>query len=101
MHRIWGRTRYIIKYIFQFEKGFLTSQINYTKSKVMIFNKGSRLSNVKFYIDETELEIVRHYKYLGDFQIIELNHRHRGDNLYASVLIIQVNMNDQNHQLTH
>ena len=31
----------------------------------MIFNKGSRLSNVKFYIDETELEIVRHYKYLG------------------------------------
>jgi hypothetical protein len=33
-----------------------------------------------------------------DFQIIELNHRHRGDNLYASVLIIQVNMNDQNHQ---
>ena len=36
-----------------------------TKSKVMIFNKGSRLSNVKFYIDETELEIVRHYKYLG------------------------------------
>jgi hypothetical protein len=34
-------------------------------SKVMIFNKGSRLSNVKFYIDETELEIVRHYKYLG------------------------------------
>jgi hypothetical protein len=31
-----------------------------------------------------------------DFQIIELNHRHRGDNLYASVLIIQVNMNDQN-----
>jgi hypothetical protein len=40
-------------------------EINYTKSKVMIFNKGSRLSNVKFYIDETELEIVRHYKYLG------------------------------------
>ena len=31
----------------------------------MIFNKGSRLSNVKFYIDEAELEIVRHYKYLG------------------------------------
>jgi hypothetical protein len=31
----------------------------------MIFNKGSRLSNVKFYIDKTELEIVRHYKYLG------------------------------------
>jgi hypothetical protein len=29
-------------------------EINYTKSKVMIFNKGSRLSNVKFYIDETE-----------------------------------------------
>ena len=40
-------------------------EINYTKSKVMIFNKGSRLSNVKFYIDKTELEIVRHYKYLG------------------------------------
>jgi hypothetical protein len=83
-------------------------EINYTKSKVMIFNKGSRLSNVKFYIDETELEIVRHYKYLGimlslngSFTIIELNHRHRGDNLYVSVLIIQVNMNDQNHQLTH
>jgi hypothetical protein len=35
------------------------------KSKVMICNKVSRLSNVKFYIDETELEIVRHYKYLG------------------------------------
>jgi hypothetical protein len=31
----------------------------------MIFNKGSRLSNVKFYIDKTEFEIVRHYKYLG------------------------------------
>jgi hypothetical protein len=31
----------------------------------MIFNKGSRLSNVKFYIDKTELEIVRHYTYLG------------------------------------
>jgi hypothetical protein len=31
----------------------------------MIFNKGSRLSNVKLYIDKTELEIVRHYKYLG------------------------------------
>ena len=31
----------------------------------MIFNKGSRLSNVKCYIDEAELEIVRHYKYLG------------------------------------
>jgi hypothetical protein len=30
----------------------------------MIFNKGSRLSNVKLYIDKTELEIVRHYKYL-------------------------------------
>ena len=40
-------------------------EINYTKSKVMIFNNGSRLSNVKFFIDETELEIVRHYKYLG------------------------------------
>ena len=40
-------------------------EINYAKSKVMIFNKGSRLSNVKFYIDKTELEIVRHYKYLG------------------------------------
>ena len=40
-------------------------EINYTKSNVMIFNKGSRLSNVKFYIDETELEIVHHYKYLG------------------------------------
>ena len=40
-------------------------EINYTKSKVMIFNKGSRLSNVKFYIDKTELEIVCHYKYLG------------------------------------
>jgi hypothetical protein len=39
-------------------------EINYTKSKVMIFNKGSRLSNVKFYIDE----IVRHYKYLGIMQ---------------------------------
>jgi hypothetical protein len=31
----------------------------------MIFNKGSRLSNVKFYIDKTELEIVHHYTYLG------------------------------------
>ena len=40
-------------------------EINYTKSKVMIFNKGSRLSNFKFYIDKTELEIVRHYRYLG------------------------------------
>ena len=40
-------------------------EINYTQSKVMIFNKGSRLSNVKCYIDKTELEIVRHYKYLG------------------------------------
>ena len=34
-------------------------------SKVMIFNKGSRLSNVKLYIDKTDLEIVCHYKYLG------------------------------------
>jgi hypothetical protein len=33
--------------------------------KVMIFNKGSRLSNVKFYIDEAELVIVRHYRNLG------------------------------------
>jgi hypothetical protein len=31
----------------------------------MIFNKGSRLSNVKFYIDEAELVIVRHYRNLG------------------------------------
>jgi hypothetical protein len=29
-------------------------EINYAKSKVMIFNKGSRLSNVKFYIDKTK-----------------------------------------------
>ena len=33
--------------------------------KIMIFNKGSRLSNVKFYIDEAELVIVRHYRNLG------------------------------------
>ena len=31
----------------------------------MIFNKGSRLNNGKFYIDKTEIEIVRHYTYLG------------------------------------
>lgn len=39
--------------------------INYQKSKVMVFNKGSRISNSKFYIKDTEIESVRVYKYLG------------------------------------
>lgn len=39
--------------------------INYRKSKVLIFNKGSRIPKVNFYIGESEIEIVKQYKYLG------------------------------------
>lgn len=31
----------------------------------MVFNKGSRISNSKFYIKDIEIESVRVYKYLG------------------------------------
>ena len=36
--------------------------INDQKSKVMVFNKGSRISNSKFYIKDTEIESVRVYR---------------------------------------
>jgi len=39
--------------------------INYQKSKVIVFNKGSRISNSKCYIKDTEIKSVRVYKYLG------------------------------------
>ena len=39
--------------------------INYKKTKVMIFGKGSRLVTHKFFINNVEIECVRQYKYLG------------------------------------
>ena len=39
--------------------------INHVKSKVMVFNKCSRLTNDKFFIDKMEIESVKQYKYLG------------------------------------
>ena len=40
--------------------------VNYEKSKVMIFNKAGRLyGNSNYYINNIKLEVVRQYKYLG------------------------------------
>ena len=39
--------------------------INYKKTKVMIFNKGSRLVTHTFFINNVEIECVGQYKYLG------------------------------------
>ena len=40
-------------------------KINYSKTKVMVFNKGSRLAPNKFYINSIEIESTRQYKYLS------------------------------------
>ena len=41
-------------------------KVNTTKTKVMIFRKGSTIPrNIKFYYDDHELEIVKHFTYLG------------------------------------
>ena len=40
--------------------------VNYDKSKVMIFNKLGRLyGNYNFYLNDIRLEVLREYKYLG------------------------------------
>lgn len=39
--------------------------VNASKTKIVIFSKGRDLQNIYFYIDETELEIVKDFKYLG------------------------------------
>ena len=39
--------------------------INYNKSKVMVFNKSSKLLNISFMVNSAQLECVREYKYLG------------------------------------
>jgi hypothetical protein len=40
-------------------------EINTTKTKIMIFNKGGKIFPKKFNIGEIELEVVKTYKYLG------------------------------------
>jgi hypothetical protein len=42
-------------------------KINVSKTKVLIFSKGRIPSNLKFHIDNNEIEIVKDYKYLGIF----------------------------------
>lgn len=39
--------------------------INFKKSKIMVFNKGSRVTTTKFYIGNSLIENVKQYKYLG------------------------------------
>ena len=39
--------------------------INYNKSKVMVFSKSSRLFYLSFTLNNIQLECVREYKYLG------------------------------------
>lgn len=40
-------------------------EINFNKSKIIIFNKAGKIIPAKFTIGDTELEIVKEYKYLG------------------------------------
>ena len=41
-------------------------EINQTKTKVMVFNKtGKKLSNLNFFIDNNQVEVVDTYQYLG------------------------------------
>ena len=40
-------------------------KINVNKTKVMIFGKGKISDKLKFFIDNSEIEIVKTYKYLG------------------------------------
>ena len=39
--------------------------INYKKSKVMVFSKGTQKEKKEFFINDKKLEVVREYKYLG------------------------------------
>ena len=41
--------------------------VNISKTKVLIFSRGKRHGNYRFTFDNTELEIVKEYKYLGVF----------------------------------
>ena len=41
--------------------------VNISKTKVLIFSRGKRHGNYRFTFDNTELEIVKEYKYLGIF----------------------------------
>ena len=40
-------------------------KVNVQKTKVMVFSKGRLSKNLKFYIEDYEIEIVNEYKYLG------------------------------------
>lgn len=40
-------------------------RVNTSKTKIVIFSKGRKQSNMKFTLQEEELEIVDEYKYLG------------------------------------
>ena len=42
-------------------------KINVQKTKILIFSKGRIPKNLKFHIDNNEIEIVKDYKYLGIF----------------------------------
>jgi hypothetical protein len=39
--------------------------MNYKKTKIMIFNKGSKLIKCSFSVNDYKLECVKEYKYLG------------------------------------
>ena len=39
--------------------------VNIDKTKVMIFGKGRQPSNLSFYYNNNEIEIVKEFKYLG------------------------------------
>ena len=40
-------------------------KINIAKTKIMEFNKSGKICHEKFYLDNCEIECVKHYKYLG------------------------------------
>ena len=39
--------------------------VNIKKTKIMVFNRGNRLINAQFYINNTQIENVKKFKYLG------------------------------------
>ena len=42
-------------------------KINVSKTKVLVFSRGAIAKNLKFFLRNKELEIVKNYKYLGIF----------------------------------